>query len=242
MTAAGILDPGRRMRTVAARRWHEQEPPEPFPALRETMVREQIQARGVLDPRVLEAMRAVPRHLFVPADMALESHADRPLPIGSGQTISQPYIVAAMAEALGLTGAERVLEVGSGSGYMAAVLSLLALEVRAVELEPGLQQKAAQVLARLGCSNVHLKCGDGRLGWPEHAPFDAILLSCAAPAIPPDLWDQLAMVGRIILPMGEPDATQELVVVRKTPAGSRVSRLMAVVFVPLRQGRDLPPD
>jgi len=222
---------------VAARRSHEQEPLEPFPALRETMVRDQIQARGVRDPRVLEAMRAVPRHLFVPAGLALEAHADRPLPIGSGQTISQPYIVAAMAEALELTGTERVLEVGSGSGYMAAVLSLLALDVRAVELEPGLQRQAAQVLARLGCSNVHLKCGDGSLGWPEHAPFDAILLSCAAAAIPPELWDQLAMGGRIILSMGEPHSTQELILARKTPGGSRISRLMAVVFVPLRHAR-----
>jgi protein-L-isoaspartate(D-aspartate) O-methyltransferase len=206
------------------------------------MVRDQIQARGVRDPRVLEAMRAVPRHLFVPASLAAVAHADRPLPIGAGQTISQPYIVAAMAEALELARTERVLEVGSGSGYMAAVLSLLALEVRAVELEPGLQQRAAVVLARLGCSNVHLKCGDGRLGWPEHAPFDAILLSCAAAAIPPDLWDQLAMGGRILLPMGDPGFTQELVLVRKTPEGGKVSRMMAVVFVPLRQGGSLLPD
>jgi len=220
---------------LASWRRQEQEPPEPFPALREAMVREQIQARGVRDPRVLEAMRAVPRHLFVPGSSAAEAHADRPLPIGSGQTISQPYIVAAMAEALELAGTERVLEVGSGSGYMAAVLSILAREVRAVELEPVLQQRAAGVLARLGCGNVHLKCGDGALGWPEHAPFDAILLSCAAAAIPPDLWDQLAMGGRIILPMGEPHATQDLVLVRKAPGGGEVSRLMAVVFVPLRE-------
>ena len=209
---------------------------------RDGMVRNQIEARGVRDPRVLAAMRDVPRHRFVPGQLAAEAHADRPLPIGAGQTISQPYIVAAMAEALELTGSERVLEVGSGSGYMAAVLSALSREVYAVELEPELAERAARTLAELGCPNVRMRCGDGRLGWPEHAPFDAILLSCAAPAIPPDLWDQLAMGGRIILPMGEPDATQELVVVRKTPAGSRVSRLMAVVFVPLRQGRDLPPD
>jgi protein-L-isoaspartate(D-aspartate) O-methyltransferase len=198
------------------------------------MVRDQIAARGVRDPKVLEAMRTVPRHRFVPGELAAEAHADRPLPIGAGQTISQPYIVAAMAEALELTGSERVLEVGAGSGYMAAVLSMLAREVRAMELEPGLVQKAAQVLAGLGCANVHLRCGDGALGWPEHAPYDAIVLSCAAPAIPPDLCDQLATDGRIILPMGAPGTTQELILVRKAPGGSRISRLMPVVFVPLR--------
>jgi protein-L-isoaspartate(D-aspartate) O-methyltransferase len=227
---------------MPTRRRQDQEPPDLIPALREAMVRNQIEARGVRAPRVLEAMRAVPRHLFVPEDLAAEAHADRPLPIGAGQTISQPYIVAAMAEALELTGIERVLEVGAGSGYMAAVLSALAREVRAVELEPRLLQRAARVLARLGCSNVHLRCGDGALGWPERAPFDAITLSCAAAAIPPDLWDQLAVGGRIILPMGAPDAPQELVLARKTPGGGRISRLMAVSFVPLRQGAGLPSD
>ena len=219
---------------MANRRWHEQEPPDAAPLQRETMVRDQIAARGVRAPKVLEAMRTVPRHRFVPGELAAVAHADRPLPIGAGQTISQPYIVAAMAEALELTGSERVLEVGAGSGYMAAVLSMLSREVRAVELEPGLVVEAARVLAALGCANVHLRCGDGALGWPEHAPYDAIVLSCAAPAIPPDLWDQLAADGRIILPMGAPGTTQELILVRKAPGGSRISRLMPVVFVPLR--------
>jgi protein-L-isoaspartate(D-aspartate) O-methyltransferase len=219
---------------------------EPTPAqqarAREAMVREQIEARGVRDPRVLEAMRAVPRHLFVPAGLALEAHADRPLPIGSGQTISQPYIVAAMAEALELTGSERVLEVGSGCGYMAAVLSALALEVYGVELEPELHGRAVRTLAQVGCSNVTLACGDGALGWPERAPFDAIVLSCATTGIPAEPWLQLAMGGRIILPMGAPQETQELILVRKTPRGSRVTRMMPVGFVPLRRGRDLPSD
>ena len=219
---------------MANRRWHEQEPPDAAPLQRETMVRDQIAARGVRAPKVLEAMRTVPRHRFVPGELAAVAHADRPLPIGAGQTISQPYIVAAMAKALELTGSERVLEVGAGSGYMAAVLSMLSREVRAVELEPGLVVEAARVLAALGCANVHLRCGDGALGWPEHAPYDAIVLSCAAPAIPPDLWDQLAADGRIILPMGAPGTTQELILVRKAPGGSRISRLMPVVFVPLR--------
>ena len=203
-------------------------------AAREGMVREQIEARGVRDPRVLAAMRGVPRHLFVPGRLAAEAHADRPLPIGGGQTISQPYIVAAMAEALQLTGSERVLEVGSGSGYMAAVLSALCLEVLAVELEPDLAQRAALTLDRLGCANVRMRCGDGSLGWPEHAPFDAILVSCATPVIPPPLWEQLAEGGRIILPMGPAGATQELILARKTAGGSQLSRLGAVIFVPLR--------
>jgi protein-L-isoaspartate(D-aspartate) O-methyltransferase len=179
-------------------------------------------------------MRAVPRHRFVPPDLADQAHADWPLPIGAGQTISQPYIVAAMAEALELAGSERVLEVGSGCGYMAAVLSRLAGEVYGMDLEEGLCRRAQRTLAVLGCANVEIRCGDGALGWPERAPFDAVMLSCAAPAIPPDLWGQLAPGGRIILPLGQAGWGQELVLVRKTTEGSEVSRLMAVSFVPLR--------
>ena len=205
-------------------------------AEREEMVREQIQARGVRDPRVLEAMRRVPRHRFVPAALAAEAHADHPLPIGGGQTISQPYIVAAMAEALELTGVERVLEVGSGSGYMAAVLAELAAEVCAMDLEPGLCARAGAALAALGCANVHLACGDGARGWPERAPFQAIVLSCAAERIPPDLWDQLDPGGRLILPLGAEHEVQELVLARKTGEGGVFDRLMAVRFVPLRPG------
>ncbi len=201
---------------------------------REAMVRDQIEARGVRDPRVLEAMRTVPRHLFVPDELAAQAHSDWPLPIGAGQTISQPYIVAAMAEALELTGGERVLEVGSGSGYMAAVLSALVRRVYGMDLEVGLCRRAQQVLARLGCANVSIRCGDGALGWLEQAPFDGILLSCATPAIPPCLWDQLAMDGRMILPLGLSGSFQELTLARKTPDGGRMSGLMGVSFVPLR--------
>ena len=214
--------------------------PDPCAALRERMVREQIAGRGVRDPRVLEAMGTVPRHLFVPGAVAAEAHADCPLPIGCGQTISQPYIVAVMAEVLELTGSERVLEVGSGSGYMAAVLSRLALEVYGVELEPELHQRSARILSRLGCANVRLRCGDGALGWPEAAPFDAALLSCAAEALPAEPWAQVAMGGRMVLPVGAPLGGQELVLVRKTPQGSRITRLMPVGFVPLRRGPELP--
>lgn len=203
---------------------------------RERMVREQIAARGVRDPRVLEAMLAVPRHRFVPGGLIGEAYADCPLPIGRGQTISQPYIVAVMAEALELAGHERVLEVGSGSGYMAAVLARLAGSVCAVELEPELNDRAARLLALLGCAQVELRCGDGALGWPERAPFAAIVVSCAAGRIPPALWSQLEPGGRMILPLGQADATQELVLARKTGAGPVFSRLMAVRFVPLRPG------
>jgi protein-L-isoaspartate(D-aspartate) O-methyltransferase len=209
-------------------------------AMRERMVREQIARRGIRDPRVLEAMASVPRHLFVPEAMAADAHADCPLPIGRGQTISQPYIVAVMAEVLELAGSERVLEVGSGSGYMAAVLSRLARAVYGVELEPELHQRSVKILSRLGCANVHLRCGDGALGWPEAAPFDAVLLSCAAEALPAEPWAQVAMGGRMVLPVGAPLGGQELVLVRKTPQGSRVTRLMPVGFVPLRRGRELP--
>ena len=198
------------------------------------MVASQIEARGVRDPRVLEAMRQVPRHLFVPEGFRLQAHEDHPLPLGLGQTISQPYIVACMAEALALTGCERVLEVGSGCGYMAAVLARLAQEVYGVELEAELHRRSRELLASLGCGNIHLACGDGAKGWPEAAPFDAILLSCATDAIPPALWEQLAEGGRIILPLGTPFGYQELQVVTRSQTGPEVRSLGAVAFVPLR--------
>ena len=198
------------------------------------MVETQIAARGVTDLRVLEAMREVPRHRFVPPGALDQAHADHPLPIGAGQTISQPYIVAYIAETLALHGHERVLEVGSGSGYMAAVLSLLAKEVCAVELEAALTERARGILTDLGYENVHLRTGDGALGWPEQAPFDAILLSCAAPSVPEPLWDQLSMNGILLLPLGPPLGFQILVKFQKTPQGLRRQDLLAVSFVPLR--------
>lgn len=201
---------------------------------RQFMVDSQIAARGVKDPRVLEAMRRVPRHRFVPEGFLLQAHEDHPLPLGHGQTISQPYIVALMAEALALRGHERVLEVGSGCGYMAAVLSLLVKDVYGIELEPELSERSREILGTLGCDNVHLACGDGAQGWPEKAPFDAILLSCAADRIPPALWGQLAEGGRLILPLGTPFGYQELELVTRTPEGREHRSLGAVAFVPLR--------
>jgi len=202
---------------------------------REAMVREQIAARGVRNPRVLDAMRTVPRHRFVSEALRDEAYSDRPLPIGRGQTISQPYVVAYMADALRLRAGERVLEVGSGSGYAAAVLSLLAAEVYGIELERELYEKSVAAVAGLGYRNVHLRHGDGFHGWPEKAPFDAILLSCAAPEIPGPLWDQLRVGGRFLYPRGTEDGPQDLVLVEKTPKGPRVQRLEPVRFVPMRR-------
>jgi protein-L-isoaspartate(D-aspartate) O-methyltransferase len=199
------------------------------------MVREQIALRGVRDARVLAAMAGVPRHRFVPASLLEQAYADWPLPIGGGQTISQPYIVAAMAEALELTGGERVLEVGSGCGYMMAVLSRLAGWVGGMDLEARLCRLAEANLADLGCANTEVRCGDGAQGWPERAPFDAITVSCAARTIPPRLWEQLAVGGRMVVPVGLAGYGQDLVLARKTPAGPELTSLMGVAFVPLRE-------
>jgi protein-L-isoaspartate(D-aspartate) O-methyltransferase len=205
------------------------------PRDREAMVSTQIEARGVRDPRVLRAMRTVPRHRFVSEALREEAYSDRPLPIGRGQTISQPYVVAYMAEALKLGGGERVLEVGSGSGYAAAVLSLLAAEVYGIELEKELYERSVAVLEGLGYENVHLRHGDGFAGWPEKAPFDAILMSCSAPEIPGPLWRQLREGGRFLYPRGGEEGPQELVLVEKAPEGPREQRLHPVRFVPMRR-------
>ena len=199
------------------------------------MIERQLVPRGIRDPRVLDAMRTVPRHEFVPVTLMPSAYQDQPLPIGRGQTISQPYIVAYMAEALALRGVERILEVGSGSGYAAAVLSLLAADVYGIELEEELHARSVATLARLGYRNVHLRHGDGFLGWPEAAPFDAILMSCAAEEIPKPLWDQLREGGRFLYPKGQAGGYQELVIATKTAKGPVVRRLEPVIFVPMRR-------
>ena len=215
--------------------------PAPEPASearqREAMVQEQLAARGIRDRRVLDAMRTVPRHRFVSQERRSKAYADMPLPIGRGQTISQPYIVAFMAESLALRGGERVLEVGSGSGYAAAVLSLLAAEVYGIELEPELYERSVATIGELAYRNVHLRVGDGFHGWPEKAPFDAIVLSCSAEKAPEPLWDQLAEGGRLVYPRGPAGDYQELVLVTKTPQGPREKRLAPVGFVPMRRAR-----
>jgi len=177
-------------------------------------------------------MESVPRHLFVPPALVADAYADEALPVGEGQTISQPYVVAASAEALALEGHERVLEVGAGTGYQAAVLSLLAREVIAVEAIPALAESALERLTRLGYSNVRVEQGDGSLGFPGNAPYDAILVSAAAPAVPQPLVDQLAEGGRLVIPVGQTDHQQLLRIVKE---GNRTKEqtLFACRFVPL---------
>jgi len=199
---------------------------------REAMVRNQIEARNVRDPRVLAAMRAVPRHCFVPEYETASAYHDSPLPIGQGQTISQPYIVALMSEMLELTGDERVLEIGTGSGYQAAVLARLAAEVITVERFESLAQEARERLQGLGIDNVHVEVGDGSLGWPACAPYDAIIVTAASPEVPPPLEEQLAEGGRLIVPAG-PRWTQQLVRVRRVHGQLKRERTIGVAFVPL---------
>ncbi|MBL7200543.1 MAG: protein-L-isoaspartate(D-aspartate) O-methyltransferase [Anaerolineae bacterium] len=199
---------------------------------RERMVRSQIAARGIRCERVLAAMRAVPRHVFVPGHLLGSAYRDSPLPIGHGQTISQPYIVAYMTQMLELEGTDRVLEIGTGSGYQAAILSQLAAQVISVERFPSLAKEASQVLESLGCQNVRVEVGDGSLGWPAEAPYDAIIVTAAAPHIPQPLQEQLAEGGRLVAPVG-PRWTQELIRIRRTGDQYHSDSLMGVAFVPL---------
>ena len=212
---------------------------EEFARLREEMVEKQIRRRGIADGRVLAALLEVPRHEFVPEELRAQAYDDKPLPIGESQTISQPYMVASMTAALGLTGGlprsdrgERVLEIGTGCGYQAAVLSRLAKEVYSIESRPPLALAAQERLARLGYTNVHVHCGDGTLGLPECAPFDGILVTAAAPAVPAPLLEQLAEGGRLVIPVGSEDH-QELRLIRKS-AGQITSLVIEECrFVPL---------
>ena len=195
------------------------------------MVEEQILRRGVSERKVLGAMEEVPRHVFVPEPLRDQAYADGPLSIGSGQTISQPYIVALMTSLRELNGDEKVLEIGTGSGYQAAVLSRLVKDVYTVEIREELGEKAQKSLDDLGYSNVHFRIGDGYQGWPEAAPFDAIVVTAAAPRVPPDLLEQLAVGGHLVIPVG--DAFQELEVHTRTPNGVEVRRVFPVRFVPM---------
>ena len=201
---------------------------------RERMVRNQIEARGVTNAAVLAAMRTVPRHEFVPGSLSLVAYTDSPLPIGHGQTISQPYIVALMTELLRLKTGDKVLEVGTGSGYQAAVLAEIGAEVYTIEIIEPLAKSAADRLKRLGYGKVQVKFGDGFLGWPEHAPFDAILVACAADPIPEPLIKQLKPGGRLVIPEGKPLSEQWLVLVEKTSDGKfNRQKVLPVAFVPL---------
>lgn len=207
-------------------------PEDRWAALRERMVDEQIVARGIRDPLTLAAMRKVPRHLFVPERERDAAYGDHPLPIGEDQTISQPYIVAFMTEALALGGGEKVLEVGTGSGYQAAILAEIAGEVYTIEIIPSLAAGAAARLEALGYKNVHVRAGDGYRGWPEAAPFDAIIVTAAPDHVPQPLVDQLETGGRLVIPVGT--VSQDLRVLVKREGGRLVEeRTLPVRFVPM---------
>jgi protein-L-isoaspartate(D-aspartate) O-methyltransferase len=210
-------------------------PEETFAELRERMVIETIERRGVTDEDVLSAMRAVPRHLFVPENEQDYAYGDHPLPIGYGQTISQPYIVALMTELLELRQGDRVLEVGTGSGYQAAILAEIpGIEVYTIEIVPELAESARERLEELGYTNVHCRQGDGYYGWLEHAPFDAIIVTAAPDHMPPPLVDQLAVGGRMVVPVGPPGGYQTLWKLVKQPDGGVKNYNMGgVAFVPL---------
>jgi len=195
------------------------------------MVEEQLRTRGITDPRVLDAMTRVPRHLFVPEHGREEAYGDHPLPIGHGQTISQPYIVAFMSEALRLEPAHRVLEIGTGSGYQAAVLAELAGEVFTIEIIDELAERARKTLQEIGYRNITVRAGNGYLGWPEHAPYDRIMVTAAPDDVPKALVEQLKVDGLMAIPVGT--ALQELRILRRTPAGLETLATLPVRFVPM---------
>ncbi|MFN7934890.1 MAG: protein-L-isoaspartate(D-aspartate) O-methyltransferase [Bryobacteraceae bacterium] len=208
---------------------------DPYEKARLTMVKDQLEARGIRDARVLEAIRATPRHEYVPAELQAHAYEDRPLPIGYNQTISQPYIVGLMTQLLETKPEHIVLEIGTGSGYQAAILSKLAKHVYSIEIVPELAVSSAKTLQRTGCRNVTVRHGDGYQGWPEHAPFDRIILTAAPPEIPQALVDQLKPGGKLVAPEG--DREQLLMVIEKSLNGA-VSRrsVLPVMFVPMVRG------
>jgi protein-L-isoaspartate(D-aspartate) O-methyltransferase len=211
---------------------------DPFAAARARMATDQIAARGVRDPRVLATLREVPRHLFVPPAEQTRAYQDRPLPIGYGQTISQPYIVALMTELVRPRASDRALEVGTGSGYQAAVLSRLVSHVYTIEIVEPLAGEAERRLASLGYANVTVRTGDGYAGWPEMAPFDVIVVTAAPDRVPPPLVAQLKPGGRLVIPVGPTFHVQQLQLIEKDASGQiRTRQIAPVVFVPLRRGR-----
>ncbi|HKZ73213.1 MAG TPA: protein-L-isoaspartate(D-aspartate) O-methyltransferase [Steroidobacteraceae bacterium] len=209
-----------------------------FAAERARMVEWQIAARGVRDPRVLDALRTVPRHLFVPPALAADAYGDGPLPIGHGQTISQPYIVALMTELVRPAPTDRVLEIGTGSGYQAAVLAGLVSHVYTIEIVEPLARDSTQRLRELGMQNVTVRAGDGYGGWPEMAPFDIIVVTAAPPKVPPALLEQLKDGGRLIIPVGREFSVQKLQLIEKSSSGElRTTDIAPVRFVPLQRSR-----
>jgi len=198
---------------------------------RQKMVDNQIVARGITDKNVIAAMRRIPRHLFVPKEEREQAYSDGPLPIGHSQTISQPYIVAIMTELLGIDSTSKVLEIGTGSGYQAAVLGEIADSVYTIEIVKPLAERAAQILDSLGYKNIFVRAGDGYQGWPEAAPFDAVIVTAAAPKIPQPLIEQLKTGGRLVIPVGE--LSQELYLVTKNEEGIVKQSIIPVRFVPM---------
>ncbi len=211
-----------------------------FTSARQRMVEEQIQGRGITDGRIAAAFLKVKRHLFVrPQDLAA-AYGDHPLFIGEGQTISQPYIVAVMTYVIAPAGRRRVLEIGTGSGYQAAILAELVPEVCTIEILPNLAERARRTLDSMGYRNIRFKTGDGYLGWKEHAPFDGIIVTCAPDHIPPPLIEQLAVGGRMVIPISYSSGVQDLILIEKDARGKlRQTDLIAVQFVPLVRGRTL---
>ena len=205
---------------------------ESYRGVREEMVRAQLEARGIRDTRVLDVLARIPRHHFVDVALRSRAYGDHALPIGSGQTISQPYMVALMTQALQLAGGEKILEIGTGSGYQTAVLAEFTPRLFSIERSDELARAAAARLREMGYANVILKTGDGSLGWPEHAPFDRILVTAGAPDLPPSLFDQLAEGGLLVIPIGDRDS-QVLEVVTKKRGEALARRLVECTFVPL---------
>ncbi len=204
-----------------------------FSQKRTQMVEIQLRGRDIVNEKVLDVMGSVPRHKFVDQSLWNEAYADYPLPIGEGQTISQPYVVALMTQALNLVGSEKVLEIGTGSGYQAAVLAEIVKEVYTVEIREKLAEMAENSLSILGYANVHVKCADGYFGWEEHAPYDAIIITCAVNHIPPPLISQLKDGGRLILPLGPTTYYQSLTLLQKTDEGLSSEYISSVAFVPM---------
>ncbi len=207
--------------------------PDNFASERQLMVAQQLKARDITDSRVLAAMGKVPRHLFVPDNLRPLAYADHPLPIGSGQTISQPYIVALMSQWAEVKPGDKVLEVGTGSGYQAAILAELTDRVFSIELLPELAAAAGTRLRDLGYGRIQVRCGDGYKGWPEEAPYDAILVTATAPELPPALKEQLKEGGRLVIPVGSPGSVQELLLLRKVKGELQEEQRLPVLFVPL---------
>jgi len=206
-----------------------------YSAARERMVTRQIISRGVKDALTLKALRKVPRHLFVPKEYQLEAYDDNPLPIGHGQTISQPYIVAYMTEVVKPSADKKALEIGTGSGYQAAILAEIVNKVYTIEIVPELARESAERLKKMGYQNIISKYGDGYKGWPEYAPFDIIVVTAAPEQIPEPLIDQLAENGRLVIPVGPPSAIQELILLEKKSGKIIKKRLTFVTFVPFRR-------